>query len=162
MQWTVLNFPMGKIYLIGCSEGLIRCSLPTEKPGDEVAHLLKKAEYGTSLLTCHIQWFEQYFLRNFSNLDLPLLIFNGTEFQNKIWKVTSKVPAGEVRSYGQIAKDAGYPGAARAVGGAMAKNPLPILVPCHRIIKSDGSLGGFGGGLPLKHRLLRHESYRCD
>ena len=85
------------------------------------------------------------------------LIPEGTIFQRRVWAETAKIPFGETVSYGELAARAGSPRAARAVGSAMANNPLPILVPCHRIICSNGGLGGYGGGLDMKRWLLRHE-----
>ena len=89
--------------------------------------------------------------------DEPLDLSEATAFQRRVWSVVRDIPHGETRSYGQIARQAGSPGAARAVGRAMAANPVPILVPCHRVIGSDGNLRGFGGGLDLKRRLLEME-----
>ena len=89
--------------------------------------------------------------------DEPLDLSRGTAFQRRVWLAVRDIPYGETRSYGQIARQAGSPGAARAVGRAMATNPVPILVPCHRVIGSDGNLRGFGGGLDLKRRLLEME-----
>lgn len=82
---------------------------------------------------------------------------SGTEFQKKIWNAISKIPYGKTASYGEVAAAAGSPRAARAAGGACNKNPLPIIVPCHRVIGSDGSLVGFGGGLDQKMKFLEHE-----
>jgi methylated-DNA-[protein]-cysteine S-methyltransferase len=85
----------------------------------------------------------------------------GTEFQNKVWRATAAIPFGVTVSYGELAARIGRSGAARAVGMGMKRNPLPILVPCHRVIGADGGLCGYGGkkpaGLKLKRRLLRHE-----
>jgi len=86
----------------------------------------------------------------------------GSIFFRKIWKVTAEIPFGETISYGELAKRAGNPKAARAAGSAMANNPLPILVPCHRVLAGDGGLGGFGGGLEMKKWLLRHEGIVLD
>ncbi len=80
-----------------------------------------------------------------------------TEFQRKVYEATSRIPRGEVRSYKWIAERIGNPKAYRAVGNALNRNPLPIVVPCHRVIKSDGGLGGFAGGVRLKRKLLRAE-----
>jgi len=82
----------------------------------------------------------------------------GTDFQLEVWEELSKIPFGETMSYGAIAKKLGYPNGARAVGLANGSNPIAIVVPCHRVIGSDGSLTGFGGGLPLKKALLEHEA----
>ena len=81
----------------------------------------------------------------------------GTAFQRAVWQAMLEIPRGETRSYGWLAERIGRPGAARAVGQAVGANPLPLLVPCHRVIASDGGLGGFGGGLEMKEALLRHE-----
>ena len=88
--------------------------------------------------------------------NLPLA-FAGSEWQKRVWRELTRIPYGETRSYGEIADSLGRPGAARAVGGANAANNLPVVVPCHRVISADGTLGGFNGGLHLKERLLDHE-----
>jgi methylated-DNA-[protein]-cysteine S-methyltransferase len=88
--------------------------------------------------------------------DAPLA-FVGSEWQKAVWTELTRIPFGETRSYGEIADTLGRPGAARAVGRANASNVLPVVVPCHRVIAADGTLGGFNGGLHLKERLLEHE-----
>ena len=88
--------------------------------------------------------------------DAPLA-FVGSEWQKAVWMELTRIPFGETRSYGEIADSLGRPGAARAVGRANASNVLPVVVPCHRVIAADGTLGGFNGGLHLKERLLEHE-----
>lgn len=85
------------------------------------------------------------------------LAFVGSEWQKAVWMELTRIPFGETRSYGEIADSLGRPGAARAVGRANATNVLPLVVPCHRVIAADGTLGGFNGGLHLKERLLEHE-----
>ena len=89
--------------------------------------------------------------------DEPLDLSGAPAFQRRVWLAVRDIPYGETRSYGQIARQAGSPRAARAVGQAMAANPVPIVVPCHRVIGSNGGLRGFGGGLDVKHRLLKME-----
>ena len=83
-----------------------------------------------------------------------------TEFQRQVYRAVSAIPRGQTRSYGWLAERVGRPRAARAVGRVMATNPLPIVVPCHRVIGSDGSLRGYGAGLPMKEALLRAEGAR--
>ena len=100
---------------------------------------------------------QQYFDGQRVLFDDPLDLRGATAFQRRVWSAVRDIPYGETRSYGQIARQAGSPGAARAVGRAMATNPVPIVVPCHRVIGSDGNLRGFGGGLDLKRRLLEME-----
>ena len=91
-----------------------------------------------------------------TTFDVPLALA-GSEWQKAVWMELTHIPYGETRSYGEIADSLGRPGAARAVGGANAANNLPVVVPCHRVISADGTLGGFNGGLHLKERLLDHE-----
>ena len=85
---------------------------------------------------------------------------SGTPFQQKIWRALGTIPRGETRSYAWVARKIGNPRAVRAVGAACGANPVPIVVPCHRVIASGGSLGGFGGGLALKRRLLALEGVK--
>ncbi len=89
--------------------------------------------------------------------NLPLDLEGQPRFRMKVWEVLQKIPYGRVRSYGWVARKIGKPKAARAVGGACGANPVPLLVPCHRIVAGDGSLGGFSGGLGVKKRLLKLE-----
>jgi methylated-DNA-[protein]-cysteine S-methyltransferase len=98
----------------------------------------------------------EYFAGERREFDLPLR-FSGTEFQNRVWRALTEIPFGETWSYGQLAKRLDNPGACRAVGLANGANPIAIVVPCHRVIGADGSLTGFGGGLPRKEWLLTHE-----
>jgi methylated-DNA-[protein]-cysteine S-methyltransferase len=81
----------------------------------------------------------------------------GTGFQQQVWAITRAIPRGQTRTYGDIAREAGSPGAARAVGQSMANNPWPVIVPCHRVVGHDGRLTGFGGGLAMKQQMLAME-----
>lgn len=99
---------------------------------------------------------EEYFAGERRNFDLELNPV-GTEFQRRTWLALANIPFGKTCSYGALAEQLGAPKAVRAVGAANGRNPLPIILPCHRVIGSDGSLTGFGGGLPLKQWLLAHE-----
>jgi methylated-DNA-[protein]-cysteine S-methyltransferase len=85
------------------------------------------------------------------------LLPEGPQFHKRVWDALLEIPFGETTSYGAIARQVGLPGAARAVGVANAQNPIALIVPCHRVIGSDGTLTGYGGGLPLKRALLEHE-----
>jgi len=84
-------------------------------------------------------------------------IVGGTPFQRAVWQAMLSIPRGATISYAELARRVGRPGAARAVGQAVGSNPVPLLIPCHRVVASDGGLGGFGGGLPMKRALLRQE-----
>ena len=99
---------------------------------------------------------DQYFNGRRRTFDLPLHLA-GTEFQRRVWRVLTEIPYGTTWSYGELARRIGNPNASRAVGLANGRNPVSILVPCHRVIGADGSLTGYGGGLERKHWLLSHE-----
>jgi len=99
----------------------------------------------------------EYFEGKQSAFDLPLKI-QGTSFQKAVWEALRAIPCGETRSYEDIARAVGSPGGVRAVGGANARNVFTIVIPCHRVIRKDGSIGGYGGGVPRKAFLLAHES----
>jgi methylated-DNA-[protein]-cysteine S-methyltransferase len=99
----------------------------------------------------------RYFEGESITFDEPLDPTIGTEFQRRVWRLTRDIPRGQTRTYGQLARVVGSPGAARAVGQTMARNPWPILVPCHRVLGSDGSLTGFGAGLDMKRKMLQME-----
>jgi methylated-DNA-[protein]-cysteine S-methyltransferase len=101
----------------------------------------------------------EYFAGERAEFDLPLAP-DGTEFQRRVWDELRAIPYGETRSYAEIAREVGRPQAVRAVGTANGSNPLAIVIPCHRVIASDGSLGGYGGGLALKAKLLAMEQSR--
>jgi methylated-DNA-[protein]-cysteine S-methyltransferase len=104
---------------------------------------------------------EQYFAGNRKVFDLPLKM-EGTEFQKRVWRQLTLIPFGETWSYGQLAKRLENPNGSRAVGLANGRNPIAVIVPCHRVIGADGSLTGFGGGIPRKQWLLSHEGIPCN
>src|SRR5262249_45725910 len=108
------------------------------------------------LLQPAIEQLRAYFAGELLNFDLPLVL-RGTRFQRKVWEKLRSIPYGTTVSYSWLAKIVGLPSGARAVGGANGSNKLPIVVPCHRVIAADGSLGGFGLGLGRKRWLLEHE-----
>lgn len=101
--------------------------------------------------------FADYFAGDIRALERVPVATVGSAFQRKVWAALQRIPAGETRSYGQLAAEIGEPDAARAVGLANGQNPIAIVIPCHRVIGADGSLTGFGGGLPRKRWLLTHE-----
>ena len=93
---------------------------------------------------------------------VPLKLSSGTEFQIAVWNAIREIPAGETRSYKWLAEQIGNPKAVRAVGGAVGANPISIIIPCHRVIRSDGKLGGYGGGVKQKRLLLELEGYPVE
>ena len=90
-------------------------------------------------------------------VEFPPLDMVGTEFQKKVWRAMLKIPSGKTKSYGEIAEAIGKPGAVRAVGGACGANPIPVFVPCHRVLAANKKIGGFGSGLHWKYKLLKSE-----
>ena len=110
----------------------------------------------TALLERASRQLEEYFAGKRKQFDLPLSL-RGTEFQRQVWAALRDIPYGETRSYGQIAQAIGRPKAVRAVGMANHRNPISIIVPCHRVVGADGSLTGYGGGLENKKFLLALE-----
>ena len=105
------------------------------------------------------QQFSEYFEGRRRSFNVPLDLTSGSPFQRRVWAVTRRIPYGQVRSYGEIARAVGASKAARAVGGALGANPVPIVVPCHRVLRTDGTLGGFAAGLEIKRALLTLEGY---
>ena len=108
------------------------------------------------ILTCKEQ-LDKYFMGELKKFNIPLAFEIGTDFQRSVWKALKDIPFGETRSYKDVAKDIGNPKAVRAVGGANNKNPISIVVPCHRVIGISGKLVGYASGLKNKEWLLAHE-----
>ena len=140
--------PIGRLYLAEETGYLVRLDGGKADDADilECTSLLEKAE----------QQLQEYFSRGRRHFTLPVHM-QGTDFQKKVWQALLQIPYGEIRAYGEIARIIGSPGGARAVGGACNRNPIMIVVPCHRVIGAGGKLVGFGGGLGMKEALLRHE-----
>jgi methylated-DNA-[protein]-cysteine S-methyltransferase len=119
---------------------------------DEVTLKEKKNVFG------HAKVLKNYFDGDIAAVDTLNIAFAGTPFQKKVWNALRKIPGGATTSYGALAKKIGKPDAVRAVGLANGQNPISLIVPCHRVIGSNGSLTGYGGGLPRKRWLLDHEA----
>ena len=156
MRLQHLDTPIGHLTLIASEQGLAHLLFDGQEPVDVgLTDDLREVDDDPILETTAVQLGE-YFAGERTRFDLPLDL-RGTEFQRDAWMALADVPYGETRTYGEQAKAIGRPGASRAVGAANAKNPVPVVLPCHRIVGADGSLTGFGGGLDLKQRLLAHE-----
>ena len=120
--------------------------------------VLPQAEWqrDDAALAPFVEQFAAYFAGRLRRFDLPLAA-TGTPFQQAVWQALCDIPYGETRSYGDIARTIGKPNAVRAVGAANGRNPLSIIIPCHRVIGQNGSLTGYAGGLPIKQALLTLE-----
>jgi len=118
-----------------------------------------KAEYSTAKLKSEIKQIQDYFAGKRKKFSMKLFM-KGTDFQKNVWRAIAKISYGKTASYYDIAKIIKNPDALRAVGTACGKNPLPIVIPCHRVISKDGGIGGFGGGVSLKKRMLMIEKVK--
>jgi methylated-DNA-[protein]-cysteine S-methyltransferase len=153
MFYTHLTSPLGILLLAADESGLRTISFPKGK--ESAAPDSAWREDGRPLRE-PIRQLRAYFAGDLETFDLPLAP-EGTPFQQKVWKELCKIPYGETISYGQLARCIGNPNVSRAVGLANGSNPIPIVVPCHRVIGSNGKLTGYGGGLPIKEKLLALE-----
>lgn len=142
-------------------EGLSRLTLPQgsrQEALDELGEDVLSASGADDDIEALTAFMETYFDGGQADAAAFTLDLDGyTEFQTQVLERVRAIPRGEVLTYGQVAADVGRPGAARAVGATMAANPVCVIIPCHRVIAGDGGLGGFGGGLPLKRRMLEME-----
>lgn len=150
--------PIGTLTLIAEEVALVALTVGEEN--SPLLEIAKKNDNHPILLEAEAQ-LKEYFAGKRKNFDLPLCP-SGTEFQNKAWKALSKIPYGNIWSYGQQAQYLKAPKAQRAVGGANGKNPIPVIIPCHRVIGSTGKLTGFSGGMGMKIFLLKHEGHHVD
>jgi methylated-DNA-[protein]-cysteine S-methyltransferase len=146
---VVVPSPIGPLTLVGEDGALVRL-LMNPPAAEERASLGERCDAGFEEA---VRQLGEYFAGERTSFDLPLRPV-GSDFELAVWAQLTRIPYGETRSYGQIARAVGEPGGAQAVGAANGRNPLAIVVPCHRVIGADGSLVGFGGGLPRKRFLL--------
>jgi methylated-DNA-[protein]-cysteine S-methyltransferase len=159
---AILPTPLGDMLALSSDAGL--CAL--EFMGDRLTRLdrrlarwfepLEIVDRESKPIAGARRWLKDYFGGIAANVDLPLDM-RGAPFEKRVWSVLREIPAGATTSYGAIAKQLGSPGASRAVGLANGANPIAIIVPCHRVIGSSGSLVGYGGGLERKTWLIDHE-----
>lgn len=141
---STLKNDLGIITLTFSDEGLHTIFL-NENKGNIVFELSKENQY--------LKQLKEYFAGNRKQFDLPLVLI-GTPFQTKVWEYIQHIPYGETQTYNEVAQGIGHPNGQRAVGNALHANPIPIVFPCHRVIRSDGGLGGFGLGIDVKQKLL--------
>lgn len=146
--------PLGRLRVFARDRGIVAIHLP-----DQANTPIRESERDSKhpILREAADQLDAWFAGRRTDFALPLAAA-GTDFQQSVWSALLAIPFGETRSYGQLAVDLGLPRAARAVGAANGRNPIAIVVPCHRVIGSDGSLTGYAGGLAAKRWLLAHES----
>jgi len=153
LYWHEIDSPVGRLLLAGDGDRLSQVYFQSGprplQPADDCIADGKPFRVA-------IRQLGEYFAGERRRFELPLAP-RGTEFQRRVWRALTEIPYGKTVSYGELARRIGKPSAPRAVGLANGANPLPIIVPCHRVIGADGSLTGFGGGLPIKRKLLALE-----
>lgn len=149
-----LESPLGCLQLSASDQGLREIRFPSTRPWSKPTSSCGTLEDAKKQLSL-------YFQGRLTRFSLPL-DFCGTPFQEQVWLAVNEIPFGTLVSYADIARAIGRPRSARPVGGAVGKNPLPIVVPCHRVVGSDGSLTGFTGGLDIKIWLLQWEQALPD
>ena len=154
VRYTWYESPIGPLLLAGSDAGL---KLVSFSEGRRARAVNPEWREDSSAFAQVMEQLRSYFAGKRSSFELPLVL-TGTEFQKKVWNALQAIAYGETISYKELAQRVGNPQAVRAVGAANGANPIPIIIPCHRVIGHDGSLTGFGGGLPLKKKLLQLES----
>ncbi|KUL50889.1 MULTISPECIES: methylated-DNA--[protein]-cysteine S-methyltransferase [unclassified Streptomyces] len=151
---TLMDSPYGELTLVA-TDGVLSGLYMTDqrhRPAQETFGDRDESPFGEA-----ISQMEAYFAEELTEFDLELRL-DGTPFQRRVWDELLRIPYGETRTYGELAELLGRPGASRAVGLANGKNPISVIVPCHRVVGANGSLTGYGGGLDRKQRLLAFES----
>ena len=154
IRYGYFDSPVGELLIAGDEDALHLISFPS---GSRTKQPKKDWPRDDTLFGDVYRQLGAYFAGDLQVFDLPLH-FSGTDFQNSVWKALCDIPFGETISYGTLAARIGKPSASRAVGAANGANPLPIVVPCHRVIGADNSLTGFGGSIETKRFLLEHEN----
>jgi methylated-DNA-[protein]-cysteine S-methyltransferase len=155
-----MSSPIGELRLLATEAGLVGVRFESSRhdppPPEGWVADDGRSRAGDTLARAR-QQLEEYFAHRRTTFDLPLAPY-GTPFEERVWSALREIPFGSTSSYGELARRIGAPSAARAVGAANGKNPLPIVVPCHRVLGAHGELTGFGGGIERKRWLLAHEA----
>lgn len=158
IRYTVTDSPLGALLVARDDIGLTALYLSTGRHATDAAPDWVRDDAGFDDVRTQL---DGYFAGERTTFELPLHAL-GTAFQQRVWAALVKIPYGETASYGATARLIGAPTASRAVGLANGQNPISIIVPCHRVIGADGSLTGYGGGLPAKRWLLAHEAQHAE
>ena len=160
LYYFIFNTSAGYLGILASASGLLRTTLP-QHSDKEVHQLLggsiNQAKWSPDFFQDLTERLRAYFAGHKVTFPDQLDLTMATAFQREVWEITRLIPYGETRSYKWLAEQIKKPGAGRAVGQALGKNPLPIIIPCHRVLASNSSLGGFSGGLEMKRYLLARE-----
>lgn len=161
LKYTISNIGMGWVGILDSSRGLVRTTLPLPSAQEAKQQLGDRVNYATRaphLFEDLVERLSSYFKGQRVSFPDELDPSPATVFQRQVWDITRLIPYAETRSYSWVAEQLGKEGAVRAVGRALGQNPLPIIIPCHRVVEKDGSLGGYSGGVEIKKELLRLEA----
>jgi methylated-DNA-[protein]-cysteine S-methyltransferase len=150
LLYARINSPIGELLLVGDGQALYRLHMLDAPRPASISPAWKRDSQAFTIVESQLS---EYFAGERTAFDLPLRMI-GTPFQRSVWSALQRIDYGQTASYGEIAAEVGQPGAARAVGIANGRNPISIIVPCHRVIGADGSLTGYGGGITRKRYLL--------
>jgi methylated-DNA-[protein]-cysteine S-methyltransferase len=161
VAYTTTDSPFGELLLAGTSRGLVRVGLPGQEPDelleDLAARISPRVLEAPKRLEEARRELASYFEGGLTEFDLPLDWRLSHDFRRRVLRAIDRIPYGKTRSYTEVAASAGNARAVRAAGSACGANPIPIVVPCHRVLRTGGALGGYGGGLPMKRALLELE-----
>lgn len=161
LNYIIFSTDIGWVGILSSVRGLLGTTLPQPSAQEAFQRLGNSVSYATRsprLFDDLTERLKVYFSGHRTTFPDKLDLPRATHFQREVWETTRLIPYGETRSYAWVAKQIKKPRAVRAVGQALGKNPLPIIVPCHRVVASDGKLGGFGGGIEMKRHLLSLEA----
>lgn len=153
MTHTTIDSPIGELTLVARDGALSGVYMPEHRPAPDPAGF---GDRDDAVFADAVRQLAEYWAGDREAFELPLDPA-GSPFQLRVWDALREIPYGETRSYAQVAAAAGSPRAVRAVGTACRRNPLPVAIPCHRVVRSDGALGQYVGGVEAKQRLLRIE-----
>lgn len=157
--FTTLPSPVGELTIVAVSDGICGIYFDNHAPGPKGSAAWVRDD-GARFAAAQ-KWLQSYFAKTTASEHPAVVFATGTDFQKRVWRALQQIPISETRTYGDIASSIGHATAARAVGAAIGRNPLSILVPCHRVVGSNGSLTGFAGGIERKRWLLTHERLAC-
>src|SRR5579863_5485902 len=164
LYWSSVSSPRGACAILGTEGGICWLGTPGTPLDTGLSWIQRRMDFASVIEDASIEplrqatdQLERYFAGERVQLACPLAL-HGTPFQLTVWNALTRIPYGETRSYTEIAREIGHPSAVRAVGAANGANPIAIIVPCHRVIGSNGALTGYGGGLPTKAWLLALET----
>ncbi len=162
VAYTMMESPVGTLLLAATPVGLVRIAFADQEDVDSVLRDLSirvspRVLDSTARLRPVLRQLDGYFTRDVKRFDVQLDWRLVGPFARRVLNYTSRIPYGRASTYGEVARDIGAPNASRAVGNALGRNPIPVIIPCHRVLRSGGALGGYGGGIPRKEWLLSLE-----